>query len=97
MTFPTRLRELRKAKGLTLKAVSLQTGISHGYIGSCEHGLKNPGADIIKRLALAYDADPDALLTQAGKLDPVITAGLLRSRKMRGLVLAACAKMGEGR
>lgn len=52
MTFGKKLKELRKKKGLTLKAVADVIGSSKGYLSGIEHGKVNPPSDrFVRRIA----------------------------------------------
>ena len=52
MTFGKRLKELRKKKGLTLKAVADVIKSSKGYLSGIEHGKVNPPSDrFVRRIA----------------------------------------------
>ena len=45
-----RLRELRKAKGLTQEQIALDTGIDRGFISEIENGHKNPSMYTMARI-----------------------------------------------
>ena len=52
MTFGKKLKELRKKKRLTLKAVADVIGSSKGYLSGIEHGKVNPPSDrFVRRIA----------------------------------------------
>jgi transcriptional regulator with XRE-family HTH domain len=72
MNFGVRLRELRKARGYTLRALAKQIGVDFSYVSKIENGRlpHTPSADTIRAVALALDADPIELLRIAGKLSP---------------------------
>ncbi len=60
--FGRRLRELRKARGLTQEAVAEAADLSGNYISDLELGLKVPSLTILVRLSQALDvAAPDLL------------------------------------
>ena len=66
MTFGNRLKELRKRKGLTLKALADIIGSSKGYLSGIEHGKVNPPSDkFVRRIARAVGAQETDLLRLA--------------------------------
>jgi transcriptional regulator with XRE-family HTH domain len=60
--FGLRLRQLRKAKGLSQEALALEAGLDRTYVSSCERGLRNISLDNIHRLAAALGVTPSSLL-----------------------------------
>ena len=72
MEFGVRLRELRNAKQLTLRALAERTGVNFTYLSKIENGKAGylPGADTIRALAAALDADSLELLELADKVPP---------------------------
>jgi PAS domain S-box-containing protein len=92
MTFGQRLRELRKAKGLTQEELAQKTAISSTYVSKLETGsMPPPRQKIILSLAEALDinsADTDKLFGLAKKIPPDLLThvdtgmiNMLRSRK----------------
>lgn len=72
MKFGKRLRELRKERGLTLRALAEAVGVDFTYLSKIENGKAGylPGADTIRALAEALEADPLELLKLADKVPP---------------------------
>lgn len=74
MTFGQRLRELRKAKGMSQRELAHKTAISFAYVSKLETGvIPPPRQKIILALAKALDvnkADTDKLFGLAGKIPP---------------------------
>lgn len=72
MRFGNLLRELRKAKGLTLRTLGQKVGVSYAYVSKVETGRLDfgdyPSEDLIRRLAAALDADEEELLLLAKKI-----------------------------
>lgn len=72
MTFGERIRELRNAKGLTLRQLAPQIGVGYTYLSRVETGTMTcgdyPSEALIRRLADALDADEDELLFLAEKI-----------------------------
>ncbi len=70
MDFSDRIRELRKARGLTQKQVSTLTGISQNYVSRLEVGRSVPTLRTLELLAGAFEIDPRRFLVGAGRLPP---------------------------
>ena len=65
------IRSARKAKGLTLRQLSEQSGISNPYISQLESGkIKRPSAVSLYTLAGILDVDFDSLMVEYGFVDP---------------------------
>ena len=60
--FGRRLRELRKARGLTQEALAEAADLSGNYISDLELGLKVPSLTILVRLSQALDTAATDLL-----------------------------------
>ncbi|MCC6588154.1 MAG: TIR domain-containing protein [Bryobacterales bacterium] len=74
------MKRLRKARGLTLRAVETETGISNAYLSQLETGkAENPSASMLKKLADLYRASSQALMQQAGYL-PIVRDVFLSHR-----------------
>lgn len=76
MDFAATIRSLRKARGLSQRALANalhQAGISAdvSYLSKIENGKLAvlPSADLIRALAALLDTDPEMLLALAGKFD----------------------------
>ncbi len=76
MTFGERVRELRKAMGMTLRELAPQVGVGFTYLSRVENGRLNygdyPSEALIHRLACVLHADEDELLILAEKIPEVI-------------------------
>lgn len=76
MTFGARLRELRKAKNLSQRALADLVGINFTYLSKVESEkldfAQYPSEDLIRKLASALEADVDELLLLAKKIPPEI-------------------------
>ena len=72
--FGERLRELRKERGLTLRALADAVGVDFTYLSKIENRKVGylPGADTIRGLAEALQADPLELLQLADKVPPEV-------------------------
>jgi HTH-type transcriptional regulator, competence development regulator len=70
MNFGERLRQIRKERGLTLRAVAEGAGIDFTYLSKIENGRipYTPAVETIRQLASALKVDAIELLTLANKL-----------------------------
>lgn len=62
----TRLRELRKARGLTLRALAEVTGVNYSTISNIEAGRERCSERVLRSLSEALDADVEMMLAEAG-------------------------------
>lgn len=93
MRFGQRVKELRTAKGLTLRALAAKVGCGFTYICKIERGkldfAEYPSRALICKLAHALDADEDELLLLAKKIPTQIKERVLERpdafRKLAGL------------
>lgn len=72
MSFGERVRELRKAKDLTLRDVAAKVGINFTYLSKIENSKLDfsdyPSEKLIRKLAKALCCDTDELLLLAEKV-----------------------------
>ena len=65
---PTRLgarvRELRRVRGLTLKALGREAGLSHPFLSQLERGLARPSVASVERIAQALEVPVSSLWTR---------------------------------
>ena len=71
-TFGQRIRELRKAKDLTLRELAPKVGVGFTYLSKVENGKLDfgdyPSEALIHRLADALEADEDELMILADRV-----------------------------
>jgi HTH-type transcriptional regulator, competence development regulator len=76
MTFGERIRGLRKAQNLTLRALAVKLKINFTYLSKIENGKLDfgdyPSEDLIRKLAKFLGTDADELLLLAEKIPPHI-------------------------
>lgn len=60
------IRELRQARGITLRDLADEVGIHFSSLSNIETGKERCGEDTVRRLAEALDTDENLLLGQAG-------------------------------
>lgn len=65
------LKELRLKNNLTTKQVEVRTGISNSYISLIERSKRKPSAEILSKLAKAYQVKAEVLLRLIGYLPPI--------------------------
>ena len=72
MTFGQKLRNFRQAKKLSQKRLATEVGINYTYLSKVESEKLDfapyPSEDLIRRLAIALEADEDELLLLAKKI-----------------------------
>jgi transcriptional regulator with XRE-family HTH domain len=62
--FGARVRELRHVRGLTLKALGREAGLSHPFLSQLERGLARPSVGSVERIAHALDVPVSSLWTR---------------------------------
>lgn len=76
MTLGQRLRELRKAKDLTLRELADSVDVGFTYLSKIENGKledgHSPSDELLRRLAKELDGDEDQLLLLAERIPEVI-------------------------
>jgi transcriptional regulator with XRE-family HTH domain len=60
--FGARVRKLRQALKLSQEQLAERADLHWTYVSGVERGIRNPGLNIIGRLATALGTTPDALL-----------------------------------
>lgn len=92
VTLGQRLRDLRRKRQMTVRALADSVGTTPGYISRLETRDEVPSAELLCRLATIFDVDPTGLLRIAkmqmlGKTEQQIAArhqeALLLYRKSR--------------
>ena len=72
MTLGRRVRQLRRAKCLTLRDLAPKVGVGFTYLSKVENGRLDfgdyPSEELILKIAKALDADADELLLLAKKI-----------------------------
>jgi transcriptional regulator with XRE-family HTH domain len=58
-----RVRELRRDRGMTLKGLGLQAGLSHPFLSQLERGLARPSMTSVERIARALEVPVSTLWT----------------------------------
>jgi transcriptional regulator with XRE-family HTH domain len=63
-----RLRQLRRSRGLSLRATATAVGVHFTYLSKVENGHEQAGEDTIRALAAVTGGDVEELLALAGKI-----------------------------
>lgn len=79
------VRQLRKARGLTLKALSRQAGISLSHLSAIERGASKPSVDVLGCIAGGLDVTPDWFFARRPGAGPMERAHVVRSQNRRNL------------
>jgi len=67
-----RVRELRRVRGLTLKALGREAGLSHPFLSQLERGLARPSVGSVERIAQALEVPVSALWTRPPLGSPIV-------------------------
>ena len=93
--FGQKVRELRQAKGLSLRDLAPHVGVGYTYLSKVENGRLDfgdyPSEALIHKLADALDADEDELLLLAEKVPEAIRRRVVE----RPDVFAALASLDD--
>lgn len=81
------IRELRKARGLTLEALGAATGVSRSYLSVIERGTGNPSVDVLTAIADALAVDVNWFFVPRRGAGPLERACIVRADARRNLNL----------
>lgn len=79
-----KVRELREAQGLSLRALAEKVGVSAPFLSDLEHGRR--GTDKIPEIAKALGADAAELEKLSGKLPPELRSWLKQNPRVVDLL-----------
>ena len=79
------MRQVRKARQLTLREVAAETGISVSHLSAIERGATNPSLDVVGKVARALDIDPDWFFPRRRGDGPMERAFVVRKHNRRDL------------
>src|SRR5687768_608125 len=89
-TFGTKLRSLRRAKGISQRELGQRVGIDFSYISKVENDrLPPPAADTIEKICHELGVGPDELLGMTNKLPTGVRRMLLQSHGARDFMREA--------
>jgi len=79
------IREVRKARDLTLKDLSAQVDCSIAYLSRIERGAARISVDLLEQISAALDVDPKWFFPDRGGSGPLERAHVVRKDKRRPL------------
>lgn len=102
--FAQRLRQLRDQTGIPYNQVALKAGLDRQYLSRMVNAKSRPpSSQMVARIALAFDADPDDLCVIAGKPPADVLEWIMESgenvrvvRKVSGLTVPSRATDNSG-
>ncbi len=83
--FGSEVRQLRRAREMTLKAISEASGISVSYLSAIERGASNPSIDVVQRIAKALSVSPAWFFSRRPGKGPNEQAFVVRRQNRRNL------------
>jgi len=85
--FGAHLRELRKARGLTLRELAQLVGVDFSYLSKIESGAVPPPSEkVISRIAVALKTTENELINLAGRIPPDVARTVQNSKTAQRLV-----------
>ena len=79
------VRQLRKARQLTLKELSDEAGISLSHVSAIERGVSKPSVDVLQAIAEALNVTPDWFFARRPGAGPMEQAYVVRGQNRRNL------------
>ncbi len=84
-SFGGELRQLRKARRMTLKEVSAASGVSLSHLSAIERNATKPSLDVIEQVAAALSITPDWFFQRRSGNGPMERAYVVRTEERRNL------------
>ncbi|WP_305986165.1 helix-turn-helix domain-containing protein [Roseibium sp. MMSF_3544] len=85
LSLGSEVRQLRKARQMTLKDLTKASGISLSHLSAIERGASNPSMDVLERLSVALSVSPDWFFARRPGAGPMERAYVVRSQNRRNL------------
>lgn len=86
MAFGERVRELRKAQGMSQRELADRAGIDFTYLSKIENGrMEPPSEQVIRSVAEELDADADELIVLADKFPSDLAQELKTPERVKAL------------
>lgn len=79
------VRQLRKARQMTLKALSHSSGVSLSHLSAIERGAAQPSMDVLGTVADALSVTPDWFFARRSGAGPMEQACVVRAQNRRNL------------
>lgn len=70
-----RIRELRKVKGISIRELSRQTGLTSSFLSQVERGLVSTSINSLRKIAEVLEVSILYFLNDRPEVDPVVRAG----------------------
>ncbi len=83
------VRDLRKAKGMTIPDLAQEVGLSTGFISQMERGLSSPSVDALKRVARALGVSISWFFRNEEAVNETERAFVVRAEQRRALKFEA--------
>jgi transcriptional regulator with XRE-family HTH domain len=80
------IRRIRKSKGITMRELAAVVGISEQGIGNYERGDREPGIDMINKIAAALDAPVHDLIGSTEDKSPIKELGRLAKVELSQII-----------
>jgi HTH-type transcriptional regulator, competence development regulator len=81
MKFGPHIREIREARGISLRALAQRIEVEPAYLSKIERDIFAPPSEaLIVKIAAQLDQDPDWLLALAGKIPSDVKDLIVQSR-----------------
>ena len=79
----TKIKSLRKSKGMTLEGLAKRTGLTKGYLSQIENSTKTPPFSTLDKIAYAFGVDITSFFVNSGneQVDAKITVVKPEERK----------------
>ncbi|GIV60062.1 helix-turn-helix domain-containing protein [Rhodocaloribacter litoris] len=89
MSIPARIKQARRRRGLSLRAVAERAGISHVAVSKYEKGELTPDSQMLIRLAQALEVKPSYLLrpTIVGEIEPAFRKRVALGKKAQRKII----------
>lgn len=87
MEIGTKLREIRKNKGMGIKPLGKKTGVNYSYLSRIESGQVQPSEDVIRKLAKALGHDEAELMLLTDRVPPAWRPIIRRASRETALLI----------
>ena len=84
-SFGGEVRQLRKARRMTLKMLSEKSGVSLSHLSAIERNASKPSLDVVEAIAAALSITPDWFFARRSGAGPMERAHVVRAHERRNL------------
>lgn len=85
LTLGSEMRQLRKARGLTLRRLGQECGVSQSHLSAIERGASQPSMEVLGAIANALSVTPDWFFARRPGIGPMERAYVVRRQNRRNL------------